>query len=131
MEKNFNALESDEEQQIAAEAQEKTVCDICGEEYEQPLNAELISNDHSEEYLGCPRCLTKVEGRHKEEPETIAEDEDTEEQPELQIKQEDVERKVENPTDCPQYLGYLRKKPKNSPIPDSCFVCSKMIDCTL
>ncbi|MGQ9545081.1 MAG: hypothetical protein ACUVQX_04775, partial [Candidatus Bathycorpusculaceae bacterium] len=30
---------------------------------------------------------------------------------------------------CKHFLGYLRKRPKDSPIPDECLVCEKMIEC--
>jgi len=131
LEKNLSVPESDDEQQTITGAQEKTVCDSCGEEYEHPLQAELISGDHSEEYSACPRCLTKAEVKHQEKIATTEDDEEKEEQEELEIKQEISKTKVQGPEDCPQYLGYLGKRPKNSPIPDSCFVCTKMIDCTL
>jgi len=31
--------------------------------------------------------------------------------------------------DCPHHFGYLRTFPKNSPIPDECFDCEKIVDC--
>jgi hypothetical protein len=30
---------------------------------------------------------------------------------------------------CPQYFGYLKKLPKDAPIPDECFRCPRMTDC--
>jgi len=33
------------------------------------------------------------------------------------------------PTGCNHYLGYLKNFPKNTPIPDECFGCLKMIEC--
>jgi len=31
--------------------------------------------------------------------------------------------------DCIHHFGYLRSFPKNSPIPDECFGCEKIVDC--
>lgn len=31
--------------------------------------------------------------------------------------------------DCPHHYGYLHTFPKNSPIPDECFGCEKIVDC--
>ena len=31
--------------------------------------------------------------------------------------------------DCIHHFGYLRTFPKNSPIPDECFGCEKIVDC--
>jgi hypothetical protein len=33
------------------------------------------------------------------------------------------------PHACSHFLGYLRKVPKNSSIPDECFSCPKMVEC--
>ena len=44
----------------------------------------------------------------------------------------------QNPTDtlvqseevkCRLFHGYLKKRPKNTPIPDECLICSRMIEC--
>ena len=32
---------------------------------------------------------------------------------------------------CPEEFGYLANRPKDSPIPQVCFVCPKMVDCML
>jgi len=34
-----------------------------------------------------------------------------------------------NRRDCIHHFGYLRTFPKNSPIPDECFGCEKIVDC--
>lgn len=34
-----------------------------------------------------------------------------------------------NRKDCIHHFGYLRTFPKNSPIPDECFGCEKIVDC--
>ncbi len=130
MERNQNTLDLDEENEIIMEAQEDAVCDVCGEEFKHPLLAELISGDHTEEYYACPRCLTKVgEVEHQEKIE--ANEADGEEEAEgVDIVQENETPKTSDTSGCPYYLGYLKKRQKNSPIPENCFTCTKMIECT-
>jgi len=36
---------------------------------------------------------------------------------------------VPSKRDCLHHFGYLRTFPKNSPIPDECFGCEKIVDC--
>ena len=33
------------------------------------------------------------------------------------------------PPECRHFFGYLKKIPKNTPIPDECFGCLRMVDC--
>lgn len=33
------------------------------------------------------------------------------------------------PPACSHFFGYLRKIPRNSPMPDECFSCTKMVEC--
>ena len=147
--RNQNTLELYPENQIVIETQDDAVCDVCGEEFEHPLMAELISGDDAEEYYACPRCLSKVgevEHQEKIEIEEIGELNIVEETTELneidsgigekgaegvlEMLQENEPAKLEDTAACPHYLGYLKKRPKNSPIPENCFTCMKMIDCT-
>ncbi|HLC00650.1 MAG TPA: hypothetical protein VJL33_04980 [Candidatus Bathyarchaeia archaeon] len=131
MERNQNTSELNEEDQIVVEAQDKAVCDVCGEEFEHPLLAELISGDQAEEYYACPRCLTKVGEVERQEKIEVDEADGEEEEVEVvEVQQENETVKPGDAPACPYYLGYLKKRQKNSPIPESCFVCSKMIDCT-
>jgi len=34
-----------------------------------------------------------------------------------------------SPPECPHYFGYLRKLPKNVPIPDECLGCLRIVEC--
>ena len=131
MEKNQNTLELNEENPIVIEAQDNAVCDVCGEEFQHPLLAELISGDQAEEYYACPRCLTKVGEVERQEKIEVDEAEDGEEEVEvLEVQQENETAKTVDTSVCPYYLGYLKKRQKNSPIPETCFTCTKMIECT-
>lgn len=30
---------------------------------------------------------------------------------------------------CPYHFGYLSQLPKNAPIPEECFLCSRVVEC--
>jgi hypothetical protein len=131
LEKNANPIEQYDENPIVINALDNVVCDVCGEEFNQPLLAELNSGSYIEDYLACPRCLTKV-GEVKNEIQVDDADEVEEEEAEEPAKEEAPNVEAGNPeetTNCPYYLGYLKKREKDAPIPEGCFICSKMIDC--
>ncbi len=130
MERNQNTLELDEGNEIVIDAQDSAVCDVCGEEFKHPLLTELISRDHTEEYYACPRCLTKV-GEVERREKIEADEADGEEELEVvEVQEENETAKPGDASACPYYLGYLKKRQKNSPIPENCFTCTKMIECT-
>jgi len=39
------------------------------------------------------------------------------------------EKKTTKETDCNHSLGYLKTLPKNTPIPDECLSCAKIVEC--
>ena len=41
----------------------------------------------------------------------------------------EVEGAVGEVAGCAHHLGYLKRRPKNTPIPEECLTCSKMIEC--
>src|SRR3990170_6446371 len=114
MERNSNTPESEIENQIFTDAEENSVCDVCGKEFEQPLLAEKTSGSHKEKYYACPRCLTKVgEVERQEEAEV---DELEEEEETVEAKPENLTGKIADASACPYHLGYLKKRQRNSPI---------------
>ena len=127
MERNSNTRESEVENQIFTDTEENSVCEVCGKEFEQPLLAEKTAGSHKEKYYACPRCLTKV-GEVEQQENT--EDEELEEEEEMVAKPENATSNAQNASGCPYYLGYLKKRERNSPIPETCFTCTKMIECT-
>jgi DNA-directed RNA polymerase subunit RPC12/RpoP len=97
-----------------------STCGACGESFENPLLAMVFNESVVEEYYACPNCLSKVASlRQKPDVEEVDEAED----------EVAVEGGVEGLADCAHQLGYLKRRPKNTPIPEECLTCSKMIDC--
>ena len=128
MERNSNTPESEIENQILTHIEENSVCEVCGKEYDQPLLAEKTSGSQIETYYACPRCLTKVGEAERQEK---AEDDELEEEEEsVDVKPENLTSNAQDASGCPYYLGYLKKRERDSPIPETCFTCNKMIECT-
>ena len=97
-------------------------CDECGEMFQKPLLATVMSNDSSQKYYACPRCLTKVSEVKAQEKE-----ENKEASPKRDLIQAGTES--ESAAKCQHFLGYLKKRPKDTSIPDQCLTCSKMVEC--
>lgn len=101
-------------------------CDTCGDKFEKPLFATISAGQVLKEYYACPRCLSKIVTvevqKPKKEKEMIKKEETKVDQPKVEKKKEEI-------PGCKNNLGYLKKRPKNTPIPEECFTCSKMIDC--
>ena len=131
-------------------------CGSCGEMFETPLLAMVFSEAEVQEYYACPNCLSKVASIREKPvaPEEVAEIEEAgfglSEEPESVADVADVVAdqvdevagvggeavaaaevdaiEGDGPAGCAHYLGYLKKR-GNTPIPEACLTCSKMIDC--
>jgi hypothetical protein len=40
-----------------------------------------------------------------------------------------LEAKPEENVSCQHFLGYLKRRPKDTPVPEDCLMCEKMIEC--
>jgi hypothetical protein len=103
-------------------------CDSCGEKFEKPLFTTLASGQVIKEYYACPKCLSKIISVDVQKPKKVDQSEITKEEP-PKIENITVEKKKEEIPGCKNTIGYLKRRPKNTPIPEECFTCNKMIDC--
>jgi len=92
-------------------------CDKCGGTFQNPILATISCSGKVQTYYACPRCMTRINKEHTETTKSKS-----------VIKKPSV--KLEN-AQCRHSLGYLKKRPKNTPIPDECLTCRKMIECML
>jgi len=99
---------------------QSTTCpnDRCGRVFDKPLELIDLAKPSEESSYVCPYCLSKIELARPEQ-ETVAET----------FSGEKVQDVTEQREGCPQFVGYLSKRPKNAPIPDSCLICPEMIKC--
>ncbi len=96
----------------------------CGRVFDKPLELIDLARPSDQSSYVCPYCLTKLEPAQPKQ-EAVAET----------FSEETVE-KVEDVTEveegkCPHFVGYLKKRPKNAPIPDFCLTCPQMMECML
>jgi len=109
-----------------AEDQASFRCNGCNGTFKKPLLATVSASGYVQKYYACPRCLSRIsdmehdESDEKEETITLTE----------KAKKVAVE-KHEDSVKCEHFLGYLKKRSKNAPIPDECLTCDKMIECMI
>jgi DNA-directed RNA polymerase subunit RPC12/RpoP len=99
-------------------------CGECDETFSKPILATVFSHGQAQTYYACPRCLTKVAEQKrssKSEKETSP----------LIEKVKKATATEEDNVKCTHFLGYLKKRPKNTPIPDECLTCGKMVECLI
>jgi len=124
MERNISSLKFGIENPTLSATQASSRCSTCGEEYKTPLLAMVSSGLLVEEYYACPKCLSKVGSVERQKSVEVDEAEEEEETLKMEVK--DI---LEENVACMHNLGYLKRRPKNTPIPEECLTCSKMIDC--
>lgn len=103
-------------------------CEACGRPFESPIRLTNLSAMPREIYNACPFCFTKLDGNEViEELDDLA---STSQDSNISKKNQ---KSIEDPkrVECPHYFGYLKKRPKNKPISDTCLTCQKMIQCLL
>jgi DNA-directed RNA polymerase subunit RPC12/RpoP len=123
MERNVISWKSSSENDYHRENETDFRCGECGEEFHKPLLARNSSRGSIQTYYACPRCLTEVadnrkqrSGRSVETPIPLRETRGSSE-------------KLERSVDCQHFFGYLKKRPKDTSIPEDCLTCEKMIEC--
>jgi hypothetical protein len=123
MSKSLTLAKNGEEVYVFSENLKDFTCDKCGENFTKPILAKVSSGDNLQVYYACPRCLAKVGDAKTQKGE---ESKDI-----VALKKEDDKtfEKFESKAECEHFLGYLKKRPKNTPIPDECLICDKMIEC--
>jgi hypothetical protein len=122
MQRNGYLSRRDEEDCSLRKHNDDCTCDECGEMFQKPLLATVMSNDSSQKYYACPRCLTKVSDVKIQEKE-----ENKEASPSRDLGK--VGTMHEENAKCQHFLGYLKKRPKDASIPDQCLTCTKMVEC--
>jgi len=114
------------------EASNYSKCQTCGEEIDRPIFAKVTLAHSTEEYIACPKCLSKMQRTEmQEDPES---DELATNESAGPINMEHEKYQKEESTEdstCPYQFGYLRKHQRNLPIPEECLICKKMIECRI
>jgi len=101
-------------------------CNECGLTFQKPILATVSSSSHTQRYYACPHCLAKVK--------PVKERKGIKRKKTLKPLEPSTKKdmvKLEENMNCKHFLGYLKQRPKNSPIPEECLTCSRMIKCLL
>jgi DNA-directed RNA polymerase subunit RPC12/RpoP len=129
MERNISSLKFGIESPALSTTQARSRCNTCGEEFETPLLAMISSGFQLEEYYACPKCLSKV-GNVERQDNIEVDEPETEEEETLKMEvEETMEDTMKENVACAHNLGYLKRRPKDTPIPEECLTCTKMMDC--
>jgi DNA-directed RNA polymerase subunit RPC12/RpoP len=123
MERNLSSWKLENDEHAHEETYPNHKCDGCGGEFQRPLLATVTSNEVVQRYYACPRCLTQVREERRRQNQGSSD---------TQFSIRDAVKpaaKLDDNVKCDHFFGYLRKRDKNSPIPEDCLTCEKMIEC--
>lgn len=110
-------------EQDESQPEEKTcfICSECGESFEKPLLTSISSQGLVQSYYACPHCLGRIP--ENEEAETSTDE------PSVGQKESGGEQPKPQNEKCQHFLGYLKKRSKETAIPEDCLTCQKIIEC--
>lgn len=111
------------ENQHCEENQKSFKCSACNRTFSKPILATLSSCRQVQTYYACPHCLTKIAKTKNPKGKRGKGDLSTVE------KVGKAASMLESDVECKHFLGYLKKRPKDTSIPDECLLCEKMIEC--
>ena len=102
----------------------------CGKPITEPLRMVDLSNGSKEKVLYvCPYCMSRLEAVAGQEssPKSSAEKSDAA----VEKPNEASETGQSGPQGCLHFLGYLKGRPRDTPIPDECLTCPEAVKCML
>jgi hypothetical protein len=103
--------------------------DECGRNFDHPIEITVLSNNPVEAYPACPYCMSRIDIERDGRELTKDTMTPLRIRTMLEKEQEKMEKKGTEKTKCSHDFGYLKKRPKGTPIPDECLICPKMIQC--
>ncbi len=122
MQRSTLASKRDDEEYSFRQYYDDSTCDECGETFQKPILATITSDGSNQEYYACPRCLTKVSDTKTREKQEKEENKET-------PRDFAIRETSRTESECQHFLGYLKKRSKDIPIPDTCLTCSRMVEC--
>jgi len=93
----------------------------CGRMFSEPLALTVRVDGSLETYQACPHCFSRLGIS-----ETL--EKDLSETP-LSASEEALSNAADEVANCAHFLGYLKTRPKDSPIPDECLTCNQILKC--
>ena len=104
-------------------------CQACGRIFESSIKLTNLSAMPMQTYDACPFCFSKIDNdTDLKDSSDLA---SASENPNIAFENNQIPIETPKQVECPHHFGYLKKRPKNTPIPDACLTCQKMIQCLL
>ncbi len=125
----------------------------CHRKIEEPILLNNLSTTPSEQYHACPHCFLKLTEDSENDESIIEESTPTppvhpslekvldaisaqpqgekEEKTKGKAMARTEEAEGERLSGCPFNFGYLANRPRDSPIPQECLTCQRIVDCML
>jgi len=101
-------------------------CAKCGKIFSQPVELTVRTEGSLETYHACPHCFSRVNVSDNLKK-TL--DETAIDALANAVKETAKDIGKNKQVGCPNFLGYLKKRPKDSPIPDECLTCASLMQC--
>lgn len=95
----------------------------CGKEFRQPVVLTNETETEHKKYYACPHCLSKVDlvlqdAKNFSTVKAVA-----------SIDPKIYSYKQQKPENCTFYIEYLKALLDNTPLPEACLICSKVMVC--
>lgn len=123
MQRQQDLWKSDEEDCPKKTHEKDFTCDTCGRTFQRPILATISTGSQTQTYYACPRCMVKVQSFN------VKPKQNEEEPPILATEPEKLQTEPETAVKCGHFFGYLNKHQKNTPFPEECLTCAKMVEC--
>lgn len=94
----------------------------CGKMFSEPIELTVRAKGSHEIYYACPYCFSRV--NIPENPKK-----DLSEAPLGALKDSSKDTTKVGAVNCGHFLGYLKTRPKDAPIPDECLTCASVLKC--
>ncbi len=84
----------------------------CGKIFSEPIELTVRAEGSHETYYACPHCFSRVSKA-----------------PHGALRDASEGNEKNDVAGCGHFPGYLKTRPKDSPIPDECLTCSRILKC--
>ena len=104
----------------------------CGMTFTKPVKVKNLTQENSNIYDACPRCLTSITPEENGPVTGSGQSSKLDETREEEVVCVLDEKKTESPkVQCTRHFGYLSERAKNEKIPDDCMFCGNIVKCML
>lgn len=94
----------------------------CGKFFSKPIELTVRTEGSHEAYYACPHCFSRV---------SVSDNlkKGLSEAPQGALIDASKDIRKNDAVNCTRFVGYLKTRPRDSPIPDECLTCSRILEC--